>query len=94
MNTSIAQISANRSNAQKSTGAITQAGKNTVAKNATTHGLFSKQLVLVDESSTEYQLLLDDLQCNLQPIGILEQSLVERVAQTLWKQKRSKSRVT
>ena len=60
MNTSIAQISANRSNAQKSTGAITQAGKNT-AKNATTHGLFSKQLVLVDESSTEYQLLLDDL---------------------------------
>ena len=61
MNTSIAQISANRSNAQKSTGAITQAGKNTVAKNATTHGLFSKQLVLVDESSTEYQLLLDDL---------------------------------
>jgi hypothetical protein len=86
--TSIAQISANRANAQKSTGAITQAGKNKISQNAITHGLFSKQLVLADENPLEYQLLLDQLQQELSPVGILEQSLVERVAQTLWKQKR------
>lgn len=88
MTTSIAQISANRTNAQKSTGAITQAGKAKVAQNAITHGLFSKQLILADENPLEYQLLLEQLQQALSPVGILEQSLVERVAISLWKQKR------
>jgi hypothetical protein len=88
MTTSIAQISANRSNAQKSTGAITQAGKAKVSQNALTHGLFSKQLILAEENPLEYQLLLEQLQQELSPIGILEQSLVERVAISLWKQKR------
>lgn len=88
MTTSIAQISANRTNAQKSTGAITQAGKAKVAQNAITHGLFSKQLILADENPLEYQLLLEQLQQELSPVGILEQSLVERVAISLWKQKR------
>lgn len=88
MTTSTAQISANRTNALKSTGAITQAGKAKVAQNAITHGLFSKQLVLQDENPLEYQLLLDQLQQELSPVGILEQSLVERVAISLWKQKR------
>lgn len=88
MPTSIAQISANRTNAQKSTGAITQAGKAKVAQNALTHGLFSKQLILADENPLEYQRLLEQLQQELSPVGILEQSLVERVAISLWKQKR------
>jgi hypothetical protein len=88
MPTSIAQISANRINAQKSTGAITHAGKATVAKNAVTHGLFSKQLILTNENPLEYQLLLEQLQQELSPVGILEQSLVERVAISFWKQKR------
>ena len=88
MATSLAQIFANRANAQKSTGAITQAGKARVAQNALTHGLFSKQLVLADENPLEYQLLLEQLQQELLPVGILEHSLVERIAQTLWKQKR------
>lgn len=88
MATSIAQISANRANAQKSTGAITQAGKAKVSQNALTHGLFSKQLILADENPLDYQLLLEQLQQELSPVGILEQSLVERVAISLWKQKR------
>lgn len=88
MPTSIAQISANRTNAQKSTGAITQAGKARIAQNAITHGLFSKQLILADENPLEYQRLLEQLQQELSPVGILEQSLVERVAISLWKQKR------
>jgi two-component sensor histidine kinase len=77
MTTSIAQISANRINAQKSTGAITEAGKKKVSQNALTHGLFSKQLVLAEENSLDYQLLLQQLQQEFSPVGILEQSLVE-----------------
>ncbi len=88
MSTSIAQISANRANAKKSTGAITQLGKSKVSQNAITHGLFAKQLVLMDENPLEYQSLLDELQRSLQPVGILEQSLIERIAISLWRQKR------
>lgn len=88
MTTSIAQISANRTNAQKSTGAITQAGKNKISQNAVTHGLFSKQLVLANENPLEYQSLLEELHRSLRPVGILEHSLVERIAISLWKQKR------
>jgi hypothetical protein len=88
MNTSIAQISANRANAQKSTGAITQTGKAKVAQNAITHGLFAEQLVLATENPLEYQSLLEELHSSLQPVGILERSLVERIAISLWKQKR------
>ncbi len=88
MTTSIARISANRMNAQKSTGAITQAGKNKVSRNAVTHGLFSKQLVLESENPLEYQTLLEQLHSGLFPVGILEESLVERIAVSLWRQKR------
>lgn len=88
MATSIAQISANRANAQKSTGAITSEGKAIVSQNAISHGLFAKNLILKDENPLEYQLLFEQLQQELSPVGILEQSLVERVAISLWKQKR------
>ena len=88
MSTSIAQISANRANALKSTGAISQIGKAKVAQNAITHGLFSKQLILNNENPLEYQSLLGELQRSLQPVGILEQSLVERISVSLWRQKR------
>lgn len=88
MTTSVIQIKANQNNAQQSTGPITDAGKQIVANNAIKHGLFSKHLLLNDESFEDYQLLLDGLQTELMPVGTLEQSLVERIAVTLWRQRR------
>jgi hypothetical protein len=88
MTTSSAQISANQSNAQKSTSPITEIGKSQVANNAIKHGLFSKNLILADEDPFEYQTLLDQLQSELIPHGILEQTLIERIAVSLWRQKR------
>jgi len=88
MNNSAAQINANKNNAQKSTGPVTEAGKQNVANNALKHGLFSKQLILKTESDAEYQLLLDGLRCELKPVGTLEQSLVERISVSLWRQRR------
>jgi hypothetical protein len=87
MTTSI-QIKANRKNAKKSTGAKTKEGKRIVANNALKHGVFAKQLVLSDENPEDYQQLFDELQIALNPVGALEYSLVERIAVTLWRQRR------
>lgn len=88
MTASAAQISANQANAQKSTGPITDAGKNIIATNAVKHGLFSKNLILADEDPFEYRSLLEQLRAELKPSGILEQTLTERIAVSLWRQKR------
>lgn len=82
------QIEANRKNSEKSTGPKTSEGKQTVASNAVKHGLFARQLILSDEDPTEYQALVDGLQAALSPVGALEYALVERIAVTLWRQRR------
>lgn len=86
--TSTAQVQANQKNAEKSTGPISEKGKQTVANNAIKHGIFSKQLILNTENETDYLLLLEELQTELKPVGVLEQSLVEKIAITLWRQRR------
>jgi len=88
MNNSAAQINANQNNSLKSTGPVTEEGKQAIANNALKHGLFSKQLILKTESDAEYQLLLDGLRRELKPVGTLEQSLVERISVSLWRQRR------
>ena len=74
--TSFSQASANQSNAQKSTGPVTEEGKAIVSNNAIKHGLFSKRLILSDEDPVEYQTLFQQLQSELAPTGVLEQTLV------------------
>ena len=88
MTTSAQQIAANQINAQHSTGPISESGKNTVAKNALKHGLFCQQLVLPHENNDDFSALLKNLESSLGPINVLEQSLVERIAVTLWRQAR------
>jgi hypothetical protein len=82
------QLIANQNNAKKSTGPVTVRGKQTVSKNALKHGVFSKTLILTDEDPHEYKNLLDQLFNELHPTGLLEQTLVERIALTLWRQRR------
>ena len=88
MSVSAVQLVANQNNAKKSTGPVTVQGKQTVANNALKHGVFSKSLILSDEDPTEYKSLLDQLLQELHPSGLLEQTLVERIALTLWRQRR------
>ena len=85
---SVAQIHANQKNAKKSTGPVSIKGKNKVSTNAVKHGVFSSKLILKDEDPAKYQLLLEQLQDELKPVGILEHSLVERMALSLWRQQR------
>lgn len=82
------RLAANRANALLSTGPVTAAGKAAVSRNAVRHGLLSAKLFLEDEDPTAFQDLLRELGASLNPAGALESSLVERVAITLWRQRR------
>jgi len=82
------QAKANLQNAAHSTGPKTLQGKAKASSNATKHGVLSTRLFLDGESPEEFHLLLDGLQMSLRPAGSLELVLVERIAVTLWRQRR------
>ena len=82
------KLAANRQNARKSTGPKTSGGKKAVSKNARRHGILSTHLVLEDESRDEFDLLLTTLQQEMAPVGLVEQTLVERIAVSIWRQRR------
>jgi hypothetical protein len=88
MTASIKQLRANRANAGDSTGPVTKAGKAIASRNATRHGLLSSRLLLDAEDGQSFEDLLTDLWHSLRPSGAAECALVERVAVTLWRQRR------
>jgi len=88
MSTAEHRIRANRANSQESTGPSTAEGKAIASQNALRHGLLSTKLLLEDEDPTEYEALLRGLAKSLGPVGALEAHLVERIAVTLWRQRR------
>ena len=71
-----AQINANRANAARSTGPITQQGKHTASQNALKHGLFSRLL----PNEEEFQQTLQGIMADLEPSGAIEQLVVEQIA--------------
>lgn len=83
-----ARRAANRRNAQLSTGPRTDAGKAVSARNATKHGLLARQVVLPDESATEFDSLRDRLMSDLAPRGELESVLAERIVLAAWRLRR------
>jgi len=85
-NVSQLQIQANRRNSLKSRGAVTEAGKQAASKNAISHGLFATSTVLPHEDEQEYNQLLENLTDELNPVGILEYHIVEKIVQIMWKQ--------
>ena len=93
MKVSERKIAANRRNAAKSTGPKTAAGKSVSRWNALKFGLWAREVVISGgrgrEDSTEFQALLAQLEQDLQPVGILEQMQVERIAVCYWRLKRA-----
>ena len=88
MTASAKQIAANRANALKSTGPRTASGKLASSKNALTHGLLSREMLVGGEDPAHYDALLDSLIDDFAPHGANEQMLVEKLAIALWKMKR------
>ncbi len=82
---SVAQIQANRLNAQKSTGPRTAEGKERASQNAVKHGLLAKQAVIQGEDPAEFELYREGMLQTLAPVGAVEAMLAERVVGLSWR---------
>lgn len=51
-------------------------------------GLLSRELILPGENREEFDALLDQLVQEHKPLGVVETSLLERVAIAMWRQRR------
>jgi len=86
--TSEKKIQANRRNALKSTGPKTPEGKGAIRLNALKHGLLSKEVLLPGEDEEALTELDEHLRDELQPVGELENLLVERIVASYWRLRR------
>ena len=86
--TSQAAIAANRINATKSTGPRTPGGKAAVSRNATRHGLLSRESLIKGESKAELVDFGKRLRTQLAPVGELEFLIVDRIVSTAWRLRR------
>ena len=87
--TSEKKIEANRRNARKSTGPRTPEGKAAVRLNALTHGLLSQEVPLPEEDADALRELDEGLRAELQPVGVLENMIVDRIIALFWRLRRS-----
>jgi hypothetical protein len=84
-----AQISANRRNAQNSTGPRSPEAKAIVSQNALTHGLTSTRDTISSESQADFDLYRDQILDELAPNSPMESMLAERVVNLSWRLKRT-----
>src|SRR5919112_1087312 len=82
------QIQPNRRNAQRSTGPKTPEGKDAVRLNANKHGLRSQEVLLPGEDAKALKELDENLRAELQPVGELENLLVDGIVAAHWRLRR------
>ena len=82
---SLKHIRANQQNARRSTGPKTPEGRAISSRNALTHGLSARALLMPDEDLTAFQQLLDSLYLEHQPVGAHEEYLVRQIALSQWR---------
>ena len=85
---SAAQITANRNNAQLSTGPQTPEGKLASSQNAVRHGYTSTKLNVPEAARAEFEKFRQDLLADIHPEGALEESLFERILLANWNLRR------
>jgi len=85
------QLTANRLNAQKSTGPKTPQGKARVAANAVTHGLTAACPVLASEDPDAYARFRTGMAARLAPAGDIETLLADRVINLAWRLQRAQN---
>jgi hypothetical protein len=77
--TSEKKAEANRRNALKSTGPKTPEGKAAVSLSAVKHGLISQEVLLSGDDESVLKELGERLRAELQPVGALEDLLVDHL---------------
>jgi len=83
------QTSANRRNAAKSTGLITENGKLQSRRNAVSHGLTAATVVTAIEDAEEFERFETAIRADYQPISTIENELVARLTSLLWRLRRA-----
>ncbi|MBI4907240.1 MAG: hypothetical protein HY820_26685 [Acidobacteria bacterium] len=83
------QITANRLNAQLSTGPRTEEGKARVARNALRDGFYSKALVILPGFEQEFQILRDQLLESFKPDGGVQDILFDEIVISTWNLRRA-----
>jgi hypothetical protein len=86
------KILANRRNALRSTGPKTEVGRRAVSRNAITHGILAREVVITagdgEESLEEFHALVESLANSYLPVGVVEETLVQTIATALWRKTR------
>jgi len=90
---SLKQIAANRANARKSTGPRTPEGRAVSKMNAVKHGILSKEVLVRGlhrkESGRELAALHQRFWQELDPVGPVEEMLVDQIVTTHWRLRRT-----
>jgi hypothetical protein len=86
------RIQANRRNARRSTGPTTARGKRTVARNAIKHGFLAREVVITvgdgKEDLNEFHDIVEKLCKQYEPVGVVEESLIQTIATCWWRKAR------
>ena len=83
------QIAANRRNAFKSTGPMTEEGKNRSRRNAVRHGLTAETVIATLEDTDDYQAFEAAVTADYDAETAVERELVLRLASILWRLRRA-----
>ncbi len=82
------QIEANRANAQLSTGPRSPEGKAASSQNARTHGLTSKDLVILPHEQDDFLNFQIEFTGQIKPIGALELTAFDNLLHAAWNMRR------
>src|SRR6516165_6411382 len=89
--TSFRQIDSNRRNARKSTGPITEAGKQHARCNAVRHGLTAETVIGALEDAEDYKAFEATIIADYDAQSTVERELVLQLASILWRLRRATS---
>lgn len=87
--TTFRQIEANRRNARKSTGPITEEGKRRSRRNAVRHGLTAETVIGALEDADDYRTFEAAITADYDAQSAVERELVLRLASLLWRLRRA-----
>ena len=87
--TSFRQIDANRRNSRKSTGPITEEGKQRSRCNAVRHGLTAETVIGALEDAEDYKAFEAAITADYDAQSAVERELVLRLASVLWRLRRA-----
>jgi len=87
--TSFRQIEANRRNARKSTGPVTEEGKQHSRCNAVRHGLTAETVIGALEDAEDYKAFEATVIADYDAQSAVERELVLRLANLLWRLRRA-----